>query len=466
MRDSFKSNEKFRSLVDEVSDGIVAIDTEWKMVYVNRTAEKLLSRDHGSLTEKNIWKEFPDWIGGKFHSACYKALQLQSKMFVENYSTGLDRWTQATINPSPKGLIVYLNDITSERKTEERAEMSEKNYRLFIDRITDGFIVLDKDFRYVYVNQKITELIQRDVQSLIGKNIWDEFPGAVNSLTYKAFQTAFKEQRFINNIDYFQPLNLWQENYIYPSPEGLSIVIRDITDRKKLEKELQEKERDRQFDLMVSALEAQEKERTHIGRELHDNVNQLLVATKLMLAIQRDDPAKVNKQMISRCIDNLEKAIEENRKISHELVTPDLKEETLELQLRQLVQAMFTESNIRVIIEASDFDEMALNESRKLAIYRIAQEQCTNIIKYAQAKKVVLTLFNNAEEFTMTIADDGVGMGKTKLATGIGLKNIAARAASFGGVVDVLTKPGTGFTLQVTLPIGADVDASLLDGHQ
>lgn len=459
MRESFKNNEKFRSLVDEISEGIIALDPAWTIVYINHTAEKILNRKHGSLTEKNIWQEFPESVGGKFFQAYHQAFQSQNTLVVEDYSKEIDKWTQATIYPSPKGLIIYFHDITSEKKTEERAEKSEEHYRLFIDRITDGFIVLDKDFRYVYVNKRIGELTHRDSRSLIGKNIWEEFPEAVNSLTYKAFQTAFREQRFISNIDHFEPLDLWQENYIYPSPEGLSVFIRDISDRKKLEKELREKERDRQFELMISALEAQEKERTHIGRELHDNVNQLLVATKLMLAISRDDPARMSQTVMNRCIDNLEKAIEENRKISHELVTPDLEEETLVEQLRQLLQTMLVANNIEVAVRASDFNEMVLDQPRKLAVYRIAQEQCTNIIKYAKAGKVTVTLSNNDEDFTITITDDGVGMGKTKLAAGIGLRNISARAAFFGGEVTVKTKPQKGFKLQVTLPIGASVDA-------
>jgi PAS domain S-box-containing protein len=456
MRESFKNNDTYRSLIDNISEGVLALDPEWQIVYANQRAEKLLNRDHGTLSEKNLWKEFPESVDSRFYHAYHEAIQSQTKMVVEDYSKTLGKWTRATVYPFPKGLIIYFQDVTSEKK-KERAEESKANYRLFLDRITDGFIVLDKDFRYIYVNHRIGELTHRDPQSLIGKNVWEEFPDAVNSLTYKAFQTAFKEQRFISNIDYFEPLNLWQENYIYPSPEGLSIFIKDISDRKKLEKELGEKEKDRQFELMVTALEAQEKERTHIGRELHDNVNQLIVATKLMLSILRDDPKRMSETMMNRCIDNLEKAIQENRKISHELVTPDLKEETLVEQLRQLLQTMFASNNIKVVISVSGFNEKVLDEPRKLAVYRIAQEQCTNIIKYAKAKKVTLSLFNDDQDFKMIVADDGIGMGKTKIAAGIGLRNIGARAGLFGGEVQVRTKPRRGFELQVILPMSTAV---------
>jgi len=458
MQESFKNNEKFRSLIENISDGIMAIDLDWKVVYLNLTAAKMLGKSRESLTGKNIWEEFPGSVGSKFYQAFHDALRSQHRAIVEDYSVFLSGWIRATIFPSLKGLTIYFHDITSEKEAEARASKTEADFRLFLDRITDGFIVLDKEFRYLYVNKKMGDLLSRDPESLIGKKIWEEFPDAVGSPTYRAFQTAFKEQRFISNMDYYAPLQFWQENYIYPSAEGLSVFIKDVSDRRRLEKELKEKERDLQFELMITALEAQEKERTYIGRELHDNVNQLLVATKLMLALMRDNPGKMCTAVLSRCIDNLEKAIQENRKIAHELVTPDLKEESLAEQLRLLLQAMLTPNNIEIVVDAC-FNERVLDQPKKLAVYRIAQEQCTNIVKYAKAKRVYLSLSNDEELFTMIISDDGIGMTETEKCAGIGLKNIAARVAFFGGSMKVTTQRGKGFQLLVTLPIQPTVNA-------
>lgn len=106
------------------------------------------------------------------------------------------------------------------------------------ERITDGFIALDKSFCYTYVNKKTGELVHRDPKTLIGKNVWKEFPQATDSPTYKAFLQAMREQHYIVNIDYYPPLDLWQENHIYPSPEGLSVFIKDITERKRAEEKL------------------------------------------------------------------------------------------------------------------------------------------------------------------------------------------------------------------------------------
>lgn len=128
-----------------------------------------------------------------------------------------------------------------EKKVAERtAELVNTNKKLedtFI-RISDAFISLDKNFCYTYLNQQAEKLVGYKAENLIGKNVWEVFPGAVDSETYHAMHKAMKEQRYIRNEDHYGPLNLWQENHIYPSPGGLSLFIRDISERKIAEQKI------------------------------------------------------------------------------------------------------------------------------------------------------------------------------------------------------------------------------------
>jgi PAS domain S-box-containing protein len=148
-----------------------------------------------------------------------------------------------------KFFIGFLRDITERRNMEERLmrfneglsqQVEEKTGELkeIFDRITDGFIALDNEFRYTYLNKKAADMVQRDATTLIGKSVWEEFPMAVGSETYKAFHKALNEQQFVFNTDYFAPLDIWQSNFIYPSPNGLSIFIRDISAEKKAATEI------------------------------------------------------------------------------------------------------------------------------------------------------------------------------------------------------------------------------------
>jgi diguanylate cyclase (GGDEF)-like protein/PAS domain S-box-containing protein len=101
-----------------------------------------------------------------------------------------------------------------------------------IERISDGFVAIDNDWRYTYVNTRAGQLFSRKPEELIGKNIWTEFPESVGQLFYPAYHKAMAEQTPIEMEDYYPPWNLWFESRIYPSKDGISIFFHDITRRK------------------------------------------------------------------------------------------------------------------------------------------------------------------------------------------------------------------------------------------
>lgn len=137
-------------------------------------------------------------------------------------------------------LLEKINEDLEKNVLDRTIELSETKNDLIetFNRITDAFIAIDANWCYTYANKRTGELIQRDPESLIGKNVWEEFPEAVGSDTYKVFHKVMKEQKYICNTDYFAPLDLWQENHVYPSPNGIFVYIRDITKKKKTEIEL------------------------------------------------------------------------------------------------------------------------------------------------------------------------------------------------------------------------------------
>jgi len=107
-----------------------------------------------------------------------------------------------------------------------------------LNRVTDAFVALDNNWCYTYMNKKAGEIFNRDPQKMIGKHIWTEFPEGIGQPFYKAYYKAMEEQKYIYLEEYYAPYDLWFENHIYPSAEGLSIFFRDVTARKKAEEEL------------------------------------------------------------------------------------------------------------------------------------------------------------------------------------------------------------------------------------
>jgi len=106
------------------------------------------------------------------------------------------------------------------------------------ERITDAFVALDKNWCYTYMNKKAGEIFNCDSKQIIGKHIWTEFPEGADQPFRKAYEKAMREQQYVYLEEYYSPYDRWFENHIYPSPEGLSIFFRDITEKKKQRQKL------------------------------------------------------------------------------------------------------------------------------------------------------------------------------------------------------------------------------------
>ncbi|MEO9021524.1 MAG: PAS domain S-box protein [Ginsengibacter sp.] len=123
-----ESEEKFRTLVERVSDAFVAIDNNWNYIYVNKKAGELLGIDHEYLLGKNIWNEFPEVIDGAFHQACIKAMEGQKQLTVSEYYPNFDRWLENNIYPSREGLSIYFRDVTERKLAEQKIVKSNRVY--------------------------------------------------------------------------------------------------------------------------------------------------------------------------------------------------------------------------------------------------------------------------------------------------------------------------------------------------
>src|SRR5690348_4532112 len=104
----------------------------------------------------------------------------------------------------------------------------EENYEI-LERITDGFFAVDSLWNFTYVNKEATRLLFRSRDDLIGKNVWQEFPEAIDLQFYEQYHIAIKEQVPVIFDAYFSPLKTWFDVRAYPSSNGLTVYFRDVT---------------------------------------------------------------------------------------------------------------------------------------------------------------------------------------------------------------------------------------------
>lgn len=147
---------------------------------------------------------------------------------------------------SPRGRSSAAKDSLRDTKpvrSKRVRPLAPKQFVEIIEYMNDGVVVLDQDWHYVYVNQKAAGMLQRKKPAdLIGKHIWTEFPEGVGQPFHTAYEKAMREQVPLRFEDYYEPWDLWFEYRIYPSPDGLLILFSEITDRKRVESLLNERQ--------------------------------------------------------------------------------------------------------------------------------------------------------------------------------------------------------------------------------
>ncbi len=260
--DALRSSEQnIQAIFNNAPDAVVVIDSTGNITRWNPESEKLFG-----------WRA--EEVRGRALSELIVPVQYR-----EQHKKGLERFLQTgesrvmgrtidlkaikndlseidvsvRISPLQTGeqyyFIGFIRDITEQKQMENKLKsfneelsrnVEEKTAEIkeIFERITDGFVALDKDFHYTYINKKAGNLIRQNPSELMGKNMWQLFPQLIGTDTYKAFHEAMETQQYTSNTDYFEDLGVWLENYIYPSPNGLSIFIRDISEQKKSESEI------------------------------------------------------------------------------------------------------------------------------------------------------------------------------------------------------------------------------------
>jgi PAS domain S-box-containing protein len=111
-----------------------------------------------------------------------------------------------------------------------------------MSRINDQFLVLDSEWRYIYVNERVAEVIGIAKEELLGKCIWEVFPDVVGTEFYTQVYRAMEEQKVVQFEYFYSSWQRWFENRIYPSADGVSILVTEITERKVAEAALRESE--------------------------------------------------------------------------------------------------------------------------------------------------------------------------------------------------------------------------------
>lgn len=350
------------------------------------------------------------------------------------------------------------------KKNEEKLKLSNLRYEM-VNRATND-IISEWDYRTNSGawGEGLMKIFGYPEDHLIKKDDWAEqylHPDDAKILREKIKfflqnkQESWQEEFRFRCADGSYKLVLDRGFIVYDdkgNPNHMYGAMTDITEQRRLEKELAEQRIQQQKIITEITISAQEKERNEIGKELHDNVNQVLATVKMFLNLAQDNES-LRMDMINRSFENVNHAISEIRKLSKSLVAPSLTDMGLQEAVEELAEEINSAGNIHISVDFEKESTLNINAAMQLMLYRIIQEAMNNILKYANASQVLITVRSDAKSISMAVKDDGVGFDPSKKAKGIGLKNIQSRVEFHCGTLNVVASPGMGCTLEIKIPL-------------
>ncbi len=229
-------------------------------------------------------------------------------------------------------------------------------------------------------------------------------------------------------------------------------IIHDVSKQQNLKAKLEREVEIKEKQIVEAIVEAKEMERSDLGKELHDNVNQILGASMLYLDMARRDINNGETYLIHASEHTLT-AIEEIRKITKGLASYAIGEFGLSGAIGQIIKDTMEVNALKITFKLDPFLEDQMSDKFKLNIFRIFQEQLNNILKHSRASKADIIFSATRTELKFGIADNGIGFDTKQTAKGIGLSNILSRAKLYKGSADFVSKPGKGCKLVLRFPL-------------
>ena len=207
------------------------------------------------------------------------------------------------------------------------------------------------------------------------------------------------------------------------------------------------------------SLKTQVNQRRRFARELHDGINQLMVSIKLRINLvhKKWHDESLAKEHLGKAGEMLELAIQEVRRVSHDLRPILLDDLGLQAAVGTLLTELSERSDVRVKTDIR-LPDYHLPDTIEITLYRIVQEALTNIEKHAAASSVSLKLWQDGKHVFLELQDDGVGFDHQEPAEGIGLENMRERAELLGGSFDLYTSPASGTRIRTVLNLALTSD--------
>ena len=456
-----KSNLWKRAIINALPDMLYVIDRDNRFAnYINPRGHRTYA-DPAFFMNKRVEEVMPAELA-KEMIGNFDAIRAGKDMITHQYSLNLDgrsldyeaRYTQY----NKQEVLVLVRDITERVQAEKKLRESEVKYRTLVEKASDAIFIADFTGKILIVNPAACRLSQYTEAELLQRTIFDfTLPDELSRqpLQFEVIASGgtARAERKLRRKDLTQiDVEITASKV---SEDRFLAFIRDISERKKIEKELRDSRE--QFRQLSNYLEnIREEERVHIAREIHDELGQQLTVLKMDLyrlgkGREKDEELEKEKETLQDLVNEIVLTV---RKISSQLRPSVLDDLGLEAAMEWYSREFHKRTGIKVYF-TSLLEDRPLTDKTKTGLFRIFQESLTNILRHAAAGEVRISLAPAGDQLELRIEDNGKGFTPEEIEgkKTLGLLGIKERAAVLKGEYEIRSTPGKGTVTTVRVPL-------------
>ncbi len=435
------SNERLRAILETAVEGIITIDERGTIESFNRAAEKIFGYRASEAIGQNVKLLMPEpfrhghdgYLKNYRHTGHAKIIGIGREV--------VGRRKDGTIFPMDLSVSEvrlakcrmftgFVRDITAHKEAEKNllhyAALVESSDDAIVGKTLDGRITSWNRGAEIIFGYSRREIIGRPVSLLIPEDRQDEEPAILEKIrrgeSVDHYETVRrrKDGKLIHISVTVSPIRDAEGKII-----GASKVARDITERKRLEREV---------------TEISNREQQRIGQDLHDGICQELTGIELMCQVLGQALAAKSKAQAKQAreiSEHIRQTIGHTRKLARGLFPVELEINGFMSALHELVDHVPKLFKVKCRFECgvsvSIRDNIAATH-----LYRIAQEAINNAVKHGQAKRIIVSLKPAGDKISLSVTDDGIGFSKkSRKGSGMGIYTMKYRAGVIGAALEV-----------------------------